>query len=47
LDGRLLKTLPITGNQNKIKFTAPAYSGVVVVTLKTSTGNQETKLIVK
>jgi hypothetical protein len=47
MDGRLLKTLPVTGNQNKLKVIVPAYPGVVVLKLKSDTGNQEVKLIVK
>ena len=45
IDGRLLKTLPVTGNQ--LKVAVPTNSGVVVVKLITSSGNQELKLIVK
>jgi len=45
IDGRLLKTQPVTGAQTKI--TVPANSGIVVVKLITGSGNQEVKVIVK
>ena len=45
IDGRLLKTLPVT--ETKFKLTAPALSGVAVLKLITKTGNKEVKLIVK
>ena len=47
IDGRLLKTLPVDSNQQKIKVTAPAYSGLVVLKMVSSTVNQEIKLIIK
>ena len=47
MDGRLLKTLTVDGNQHKIKVTAPAYSGLVALKLISSTTHQEIKLIVK
>jgi len=45
INGQLLKTVPVTGA--KMRITAPAYSGVVVVKLISDTGNEEVKLIVK
>ena len=45
LDGRLLKTLPVSGVN--FKAALPDYSGVIVVKLIYANGNEEVKLIVR
>ena len=45
MDGRLLQTVPVTGNIMQV--TTPVYTGVMVLKLVSSIGNKEVKLIVK